>query len=63
MGIKKGGSFAALCIKDVIPQISSGQFLGRTDVFGAVGFGTTVAAYNGRLVRETFDAVIVLLGL
>jgi hypothetical protein len=41
----------------------SWHFLGIADVFGAVGFSSAVAADNGRLVCEGFDAFIVILGL
>jgi hypothetical protein len=37
--------------------------LGGTDVFGTIGFSTAVAAYNGRLVTEAFDALFVILFL
>jgi hypothetical protein len=46
-----------------IPGISSCEFLGSADVFGAVGFSTAVAADNGRFVTEAFDALFVFLGL
>jgi hypothetical protein len=29
-------------------------------VIGTIGFGTAVAAYNGRLVTEAFDALILI---
>lgn len=45
------------------PQNLSRQLLGGTDVFGTIGFSTTVAAYNSRLVTEAFDALFVILCL
>ena len=41
----------------------SREFPGIADVFGTVGFGAAVAADNGRLVTEAFDAIIVFFGL
>ena len=41
----------------------SSQLLRGTDVFGTIGFSTAVAAYNGRLVTEAFDALLVILCL
>lgn len=42
---------------------SSRQWLGGTNIIGTVGFRTAVAAFNGRLVAEAFDALIILLCL
>jgi hypothetical protein len=41
----------------------SREFPGIADVFGTVGFGAAVAADNGGLVTEAFDAIIVFFGL
>jgi hypothetical protein len=46
----------------MVPNVSR-QLLGDTDVFGTIGFRTAVAAYNGRLVTEAFDALIIILCL
>lgn len=42
---------------------SSLQWLGGTDVIGTIGFCAAVAAFNGRLVAEAFDALIIILCL
>ena len=42
---------------------SSRQWLGGTDVNGTIGFCAAVAAYNGRLVTEAFDALSIVLCL
>ena len=44
-------------------QHLSRQLLGDTEVVGTIGFSTAVAAYNGRLVTEAFDALFVILCL
>ena len=41
----------------------SREFPGIADVFGTVGFGAAVAADNGRLVTEAFDALVIILCL
>jgi hypothetical protein len=36
---------------------------GVTEVIGTIGFSAAVAAFNGRLVTEAFDALFVILCL
>jgi hypothetical protein len=45
-----------------LPHLSI-QWLGVAQVIGTIGFGAAVAAYNGRVVTEAFDAFILILRL